>query len=183
MGKTFETITPELREWIEKQHMFFVASAPNAADGHINCSPKGGDSLRILNDHEVAYLDLTGSGVETIAHLQENGRLVIMWCAFEGGPKIVRLHGRGTALLPSDAEFDQLRPLFPEHSGTRAIIKLTATRISDSCGYSVPFMDFVKHRDTLDRLCESMSAEELADYRQKKNTISLDGLPGVPNKD
>jgi hypothetical protein len=183
MAKTFETITPALQEWIEQQHVFFVASAPNTPDGHVNCSPKGGDSLRILNDREVAYLDLTGSGAETIAHLQENGRLVIMWCAFEGGPKIVRLHGRGTALLPADAEFDQLRPLFPPHPGTRAIIKLTATRISDSCGYTVPFMDFVKHRDTLDRWSEAKSAEELADYRQKNNTISLDGLPGYPRKD
>jgi hypothetical protein len=180
MGKTFDTIVPALREWIAKQHVFFVATAPLAGDGHINCSPKGSDSFRILNDHEVAYLDLTGSGIETIAHVQENERIVIMFCAFEGPPKIVRIHGRGEAVLPTNPEFAQLRPLFPAHSGARAIIKVKASRISDSCGFTVPFMDYVEHRDTLDRWTEKKSPKELADYRKLKNSKSIDGIRGYP---
>ncbi|MBT5901207.1 MAG: pyridoxamine 5'-phosphate oxidase family protein [Opitutaceae bacterium] len=181
MGKTFETLVPALREWIAKQPVFFVATAPLADDGHVNCSPKGSDSFRILNEREVAYLDLTGSGVETIAHVQENERIVIMFCAFEGPPKIVRIHGRGDIILPTDPEFAQLSPLFPSHAGARAIIRVKATRISDSCGFTVPFMDYVKHRETLDRWTDKKSPEELADYRKLKNETSIDGIPGYPS--
>jgi hypothetical protein len=182
MGKTFETIVPALQEWIAQQHVFFVATAPLATDGHVNCSPKGSDSFRILNDHEVAYLDLTGSGVETIAHVSENERIVIMFCAFEGPPKIVRIHGRGEVVLPTDPDFAQLSALFPSHAGARAIIRVKATRISDSCGFTVPFMDHVKHRDTLDRWTDKKTPEELADYRKLKNETSIDGIPGYPTK-
>lgn len=181
MGKTYATIAPSLQEWIAQQKVFFVSTAPLASDGHINCSPKGSDSFRILNDREAAYLDLTGSGIETIAHVQENRRIVIMFCAFEGPPKIVRIHGAGRVVLPDDPEFAQLAPLFPTHAGARAIIRIQANRISDSCGYAVPFMDYVKHRDTLDRWTDKKTAEELSGYRQQKNHQSINGIPGYPN--
>ena len=113
MGKTYDGLSPELAAWLAAQQMFCVATAPLAADGHVNCSPKGRDTFRVLGEHEVAYLDLTGSGIETIAHLQENGRIVLMFCAFAGPPKIVRLHGRGRAIYPGGAEFERLAPQFP----------------------------------------------------------------------
>ncbi len=181
MGKTFETIVPALREWIAKQHVFFVATAPLDGNGHVNCSPKGSDSFCILNENEVAYLDLTGSGIETIAHVQENERIVIMFCAFEGPPKIVRIHGRGEAVLPEHPDFAQLCALFPDNPGTRSIIRVKATRISDSCGFTVPFMDYVKHRDTLDVWAEKKGPEGIAEYRQQKNLQSIDGIPGYPS--
>ncbi len=182
MGKTYDTLSPTLRDWINQQKVFFVSTAPLAAEGHINCSPKGGNCFRILNEHEVAYLDLTGSGVETIAHVQENKRIVIMFCAFEGPPKIVRIHGEGEALLPDHPEFDQLRPLFPPHDGTRSIIRIRANRISDSCGFTVPFMNYVNHRDTLDVWSEKKGPDGVAEYRQQKNLKSIDGIPGYPDE-
>ena len=182
MGKTFETIVPALQEWIAQRHVFFVATAPLATDGHVNCSPKGSDSFRILNDHEVAYLDLTGSGVETIAHVSENERIVIMFCAFEAPQKTVRIHGRGEVVLPADPDFAQLSVLFPSHAGARAIIRVKANRISDSCGFTLPFMDYVEHRDTLDRWTDKKTPEELVDYRKLKNETSINGIPGYPTK-
>ena len=138
MGKSYDRITPELSNWIEQQRIFFVATAPLAGDGFINCSPKGMDTFRILGPRHVAYLDLTGSGVETIAHARENGRIVFMFCAFEGPPKIVRLHGRSEVLVPDSPEFQAVASHFPEYLGPRAIIRALLTRISDSCGYGVP---------------------------------------------
>lgn len=179
MGKTYEALTPELQAWIAAQNIFFVATAPLAADGHINCSPKGGDSFRILNDHQVAYHDLTGSGVETIAHVRENRRLLIMFCAFEGSPQIVRLHGHGEAITPDHPDFASLVSLFPTHLGTRAVIRLNLTRITDSCGYAVPLMDYVQDRDVLDRWAEKKGKDGVTDYQQKNNLRSIDGLPGV----
>jgi hypothetical protein len=178
MGKLYDTIDSALEVWIRKQKVFFVATAPLSPGGHVNCSPKGGDTFRVLGTHEVAYCDFTGSGIETIAHVQENGRIVIMLCAFEGAPKIVRLHGKAAVLYPGDSEFESLRRHFPEHPGTRAIVKIAVTRISDSCGYSVPRLDFVEHRQVLDKWTNEKSAEELAAYRGKKNRISIDGLRG-----
>ena len=179
MGKTYDVLTPALQGWIAKQNIFFVATAPLAADGHINCSPKGGDSFRILNDRQVAYHDLTGSGVETIAHVRENRRLLIMFCAFEGSPQIVRLYGQGEAITPDHPDFASLVSLFPSHPGTRAVIRLNLTRITDSCGYAVPLMDYVKDRDVLDRWAENKGADGVTDYQQKNNLRSIDGLPGV----
>src|SRR5258707_277048 len=131
MGKLYESLSPELADWLAEQKVFFVASSPLAQDGHVNCSPKGGDTFRILGERQVAYLDLTGSGIETTAHLQENSRLVIMFCAFNGPPRIVRLHGRGEVIYPTHADFDGLQSKFTGHAGVRAIIRLTMTRISD----------------------------------------------------
>ena len=130
MGKVYEIIDDDLKRWIGRQHLFFVATAPRDGDGLINCSPKGGDAFRILGDTEVAYLDYTGSGVETIAHLRENGRIVVMFCAFEGAPKIVRLHGRGEVLFSDDADFAALASEFPDNPGARAIIRIRVQRIA-----------------------------------------------------
>ena len=179
MGKIFETITPQLQEWIENQKMFFVATAPLNTDGLVNCSPKGLDSFRILDGTTVAYQDLTGSGIETIAHLKENKRIVIMFCAFDGPPKIVRIHGTGEVIEPKHEDFSQLNKLFPERLGVRAYIKITAIRISDSCGYSVPLYDFKEHRDVLDKYSANKGADGLVKYQQEKNRKSLDGLAGL----
>jgi hypothetical protein len=178
MGKLFETLTADLRTWLAQQKLFFVATAPNATDGHINCSPKAGDTFRVLSDREVAYLDLTGSGIETVAHLQENGRIVVMFCAFEGPPKIVRLHGMGTVIYPGDAEYAHLNANFPIHPGARAVIRIALTRVSDSCGYGVPLLDFARPRDTLDRWTEKKGPDGLIAYREAKNRASIDGIPG-----
>lgn len=180
MGKVFEALDPDLREWIGRQKVFFVATAPAGADGHVNCSPKGGATFRVLGSHEVAYVDLTGSGIETIAHLRENGRIVVMFCAFEGPPRIVRLHGRGEVVYPDHPEFAPLLSGFAPCTGARAVIRISVTRISDSCGYSVPLLRYEGERDQLDRWAEKKGPEGLADYRRTKNAGSIDGLPGYP---
>src|SRR5512141_2671892 len=137
MGITYTALTQELGDWLAQQKIFFVATAPLAQQGHINCSPKGCDTLRILGEHEVAYLDLTGSGIETVAHLQENGRIVLMFCAFSVAPKIIRIHGKGHVVYTDHPDFPRLQSLFPDHAGARAIIRVTVERISDSCGHGV----------------------------------------------
>jgi pyridoxamine 5'-phosphate oxidase-like protein len=179
MGKSYDGITPELSQWIERQHMFFVATAPLAHDGLINCSPKGMDTFRILGPREVAYLDLTGSGIETVAHSRENGRIVFMFCAFEGPPQIVRLHGTAEVCGLGSAQYDALSSLFPAYVGSRAIVRAHLTRISDSCGFGVPQYRHVGARNTLIRWSESKGPDALTQYRQTKNTRSLDGLPGL----
>lgn len=181
MGKNYDLLDSEIRSWLARQQVFFVASAPLDRDGHINCSPKGGDTFRVLGEREVAYLDLTGSGVETIAHIQENGRIVIMFCAFDGPPKIVRLHGVGEVIYPDHDDYAALLECFPPHDGARAIVRVKLTRISDSCGYAVPLFEYSARRDILDRWAESKGAEGLAAYRAQKNRESIDGLPGYKN--
>jgi hypothetical protein len=178
MGKLYESITPELRGWLVQQKVFFVATSPLADNGHINCSPKGGDTFRVLGDRQVAYLDLTGSGIETAAHLQENGRIVIMFCAFSGAPCIVRLHGKGEVVYPGDLDFPSLQLCFAEHAGVRAIIRVTVTRISDSCGHGVPLMDFVARRDLIEKWSVAKGQIGLAEYRAAKNRASIDGVEG-----
>jgi len=178
MGKHFQSLSPDLQDWLAQQKVFFVATAPLTQDGHINCSPKGGDTFRVLNERQVAYLDLTGSGIETIAHLQENGRIVLMFCAFSGPPRIVRLHGKGEVLYPRDADFTHQQKSFPEHPGARAIIRVTVTRLSDSCGHGVPLMDFVRERDLIQKWCTTKGPQGLAEYRTAKNQTSLDGIQG-----
>jgi hypothetical protein len=179
MGKSYDGITPGLSDWIERQHVFFVATAPLAHDGLINCSPKGMDTFRILGPREVAYLDLTGSGIETIAHSRENGRIVFMFCAFDGPPKIVRLHGTSEVYVLGSPQYDSLSSLFPAFIGSRAIVRARLTRISDSCGYAVPHYRYGGDRNTLIRWSESKGPDALTQYRQAKNARSIDGLPGL----
>jgi hypothetical protein len=179
MGKSYDGITPELSQWIERQHLFFVATAPLAGDGLINCSPKGMDTFRILGPREVAYLDLTGSGIETVAHCRENRRIVFMFCAFEGPPKIVRLHGTGDVHLLGSPEYGSLTSRFPDYVGSRAIVRARLTRISDSCGFGVPQYRYSGDRNTLERWAESKGQDRLGEYRKAKNARSLDGLPGL----
>jgi hypothetical protein len=180
MGKVYPEINPDIAAWIRQQHLYFVASAPLAGDGLVNCSPKGLDSFVILDPHTVAYLDLTGSGVETIAHLRENGRIVIMFCALDGSPKIVRLHGIGTAIEPTMPEFAQLRAHFPDNAvGVRSIIHIDVGRVSDSCGFGVPVYEYVSERDTLVKWAVSKGEAGVAQYHAEKNQQSLDGLPAL----
>jgi hypothetical protein len=178
MGKLYDALTPDLEAWIGRQKVFFVATAPLSGAGHVNCSPKGGDTFRVLSEREVAYVDLTGSGIETAAHVQENGRIVLMFCAFDGPPKIVRLHGAGEVVYPGDLRFAALAQRFPAHRGVRAIIRVSLTRISDSCGYAVPLYQCIGNRDALDRWAQQKGEEGLAAYRQDKNRESIDGVRG-----
>lgn len=179
MGEVFTEINQDLEFWIKKQKIFFVGTAPLSIDGHINCSPKSADSFRIINSQTVAYQDLTGSGIETIAHLKENGRVVIMFCAFKGAPQIVRLHGLGVPVFQDSSDYKELAPLFQPHPGERAIIKIDVHRVATSCGYSVPLYDYVDRRDVLDKWTDKKSPEELVAYRKQKNQLSIDGLPGL----
>jgi hypothetical protein len=179
MGTLYDAITPELAAWIGQQRLFFVATAPLAENGLLNCSPKGMDTFRILDPRTVAYLDLTGSGVETIAHLRENGRIVFAFCAFEGPPKIVRLHGTGEAITSRSPNFENLRALFPDYPGTRSVVRVRLTRIADSCGYAVPRYEYAGERDGLIRWAETKGAEGVVHYRREKNVRSLDDLPGL----
>lgn len=179
MGKVYDEIVPELANWLGQQRVFFVATAPLAPGGLINCSPKGMDTFRIIGPREVAYLDLTGSGVETIAHLRENGRIVIMFCGFAGDPQIVRLHGTGEAVTYGMQDYEKLRIYFPDYPGERAVIRARLKRISDSCGYGVPRYDYMGERDTLIRWAESKGAEKIRQYQRENNAHSLDGQPGL----
>lgn len=173
-------IDDALARWIEAQPVFFVATAATSVDQTVNCSPKGtSGTFAVVDEHTVAYLDLTGSGIETIAHLRENGRIVVMMCAFEGRPRIVRLHGEGRVLLPGDAGFADLLPRFTEHPGVRSIIVVDVARVSDSCGYAVPRMTFEADRDVLDLSNGKQGEEKLAQYRADRNALSIDGLPGL----
>ncbi len=181
MSNTYDEITPELASWIAAQHLFFVATAPLSQGGHINCSPKGLESFRVLGPRSVAYLDLTGSGAETIAHLRENGRIVFMFCEMSAAPKIVRLHGTGRVVLPGTAEWNEHAPRFEQHLGARTIVVADIQRVSDSCGFGVPKFEYVRQRKGLRTWAESKGAEGLAQYREEKNSESIDGLPGLPS--
>ena len=183
MGKLYDEIDDKLAAWLVAQPLLFVATAPLGADGHVNVSPKGmGGTFAVLGPRQLGYLDYFGSGVETIAHLRENGRIVMMACAFHGPPKIVRLHGRGRVVRPADAEYAALRPRFAkqrEHA-VRSIIVVDVERISDSCGYAVPFMDHVADRDVLDLQQMNKPAEYYEDeHAVERNGTSVDGLPGL----
>jgi pyridoxamine 5'-phosphate oxidase-like protein len=190
MARTYDEIDDTMREWIARQPMFFVGSAPLAEDGHVNLSPKGpGGSLRVLGPKQVAYLDIVGSGAETIAHLRENGRIVVMFCAFEGPPRIVRLHGRGEVLLPDDPRFERLlaEAAFEEATvpdARRAIVVVEVSRIGSSCGYGVPLMDYAGPRPHTDAWAQKKlrtgGPDALESYQQQHNLESIDGLPAVP---
>jgi Pyridoxamine 5'-phosphate oxidase len=181
VAKTFELIDDQLSEWLVGQPIFFVSTAPLASDGFLNCSPKGNrQEFAVLGPRTVAYLDQTGSGVETIAHLKENGRIVVMFCAFSGPPRIVRLHGTGRAVLKDSPEFETLADQFAgvESVGVRSVIVVEVERISDSCGYGVPFMNFDDHRPTMDQWANRKGLSGIRDYWTEKNRRSIDNLEG-----
>jgi len=185
MGKVYERIDGRLREFIATQPMFFVATAPLSAQGRVNLSPKGGpDTFAVFDDHTVAYLDLGGSHAETIAHLRENGRITLMWCAFAGPPKIVRVHGRGEPVFRDDPRFPGLLARFPGpgQPSVRAVVVVSAEQVSDSCGYKVPKLEYVGDRSTHTEFFGRQSDEEFAAYCARKdfNGSSIDGLPALP---
>lgn len=177
MAQTYDSMTPEIQTFIAAQPMFFVATAPLDAQGHVNLSPKGLNCFRVLSPHQVAYLDLTGSGNETSAHLQENGRITLMFCAFAGPPRILRLYGQGRIVLPGTAGWDDLQPLFPSMPGIRQVIVADISRVQTSCGFAVPLMHYEGQRDQLIRWAEVKGEDALVTYRQEKNLVSIDALP------
>jgi hypothetical protein len=179
MGEIYTALDEALTRFIQAQPVFFVGTAPLHARGHINVSPKGLDTLRILGPTTVAYLDLTGSGVETVAHLKENGRITLMFCAFAGPPNIVRLYGQGRVLEPQDAEYPAFLGHFPAFESMRAIIVIEITRIADSCGYGVPLFKYEDDRDQLAAWARNRGPERLRTYRKEKNSHSINGLPGL----
>lgn len=179
MGELADHIDRRLEDFINAQRMFFVGTAPLDANGHINLSPKGLDSLRVLDPQTLAYLDYVGSGAETIAHLRENGRIVVMVCAFQGAPRIVRFHGRGSVVEPQDREFVSLRQHFPEGPTARAIVRIAIERIADSCGFGVPLFAFEAHRSQLVDWTARKGQQGLRDYQAQKNRVSIDGLPAL----
>jgi hypothetical protein len=181
MAKVFDAIDARLAAWIARQRMFFVATAPSGDGGHVNVSPKGPiETLRVLDEHTVAYLDLVGSGAETVAHLQENGRIVVMLCAFEGPPRILRLHGRGEVLEPGVVDFPDATALPEQH---RTVIRVDVERIADSCGFGVPLMTYEDERPQSQAWAETKLAKggprALEDYVAEKNAVSIDGLPAL----
>lgn len=187
MGKTYEQIDGRLRAFIEAQPVFFTATAPLDGDGTVNLSPKGlRGSFAVLDEHTVAYLDFAGSTAETVAHLRENGRITLMWCAFQGPPNIVRVHGKGEPVFRDDERWEGLLAHFPDidvtQHGLRAVIVVTAELVRDSCGYGVPFMSYDEDRDLHGRRFAREDDESLSAYFAKKEHIatSMDGLPGLP---
>lgn len=181
MGKTYDQLDERLRGWIADQRMFFVATAPSGPGGHVNISPKGhADTFRILDGRTVAYLDLTGSGAETIAHLRDNGRITLMFCAFSGPPRILRLHGQGRIVLPGEEGWDDLAARFPARRGARAVVVIDLQRIADSCGYAVPLYDYAGEGHLLNQWTEHKNDAALAAYRAQRNSTSIDGLPALP---
>ncbi|MEG3617016.1 pyridoxamine 5'-phosphate oxidase family protein [Magnetovibrio sp. PR-2] len=176
MAKFFDNISDAQKAFIEDQHMFFVASAPLSQDGHVNVSPKGMDSFRVLGPNQVAYLDITGSANETSAHLQENGRITFMFCAFDGPPKILRLFGTGRVITANDEQWDEFSNLFPPLSGTRQIMVVDVHKTQESCGMGVPKFDFVEDRDALVKHWDKNGDDFVRDYWGRKNSESQDGL-------
>jgi hypothetical protein len=179
MGRAYDEITPAIAEWLGAQHLFFVATAPLDGDGRVNLSPKGHDTFRILDRRRVAYLDLTGSGIETVAHVRENGRITLLFCGFEGPPRLVRIYGRARPVVPGDDGWEALVARFGAHRGARAVIDVDVRDVRDSCGYSVPLMAYQGERDRLVEWASHRSDDELVEYRRTNNATSLDGLEGL----
>jgi hypothetical protein len=188
MGRLYDQIDERMQRWMDEQSLFFVATAPNDAEGHVNVSPKGSkQTFAVLGPTTIAYVDLVGSGVETIAHLRENGRITVMFCAFSGPPKIFRFYGRGEVIEPEHPEFDTLLANFTLDDDVRAIartiIRIEVSRISDSCGFVVPKMELVKERDQLPKWAKRKQADFGDDwkarYLEANNQRSIDGLPGL----
>jgi hypothetical protein len=179
MATIYEKLDDNLRAFITAQKMFFVATAPLDGEGNVNLSPKGYDSLAFLDDETVAWIDLGGSGVETMAHVRENGRITLMWCAFEGKPNILRLYGKAEAVAFDDPRFEVLLPLFPNYVRARAIVVVKIHRIADACGWGVPLMSFQGEREQLKRWVDHRPEDEWREHRYDKNALSIDGLPGL----
>lgn len=188
MAKVYDSIDGRLRGFLLAQPVFFVATAPSGSGGHVNLSPKGmGGCFAVLGEHRVAYLDYTGSGAETIAHLRDNGRITLMFCAFDRPPKIVRLHGRGTTVRPGEPGFAELRAAIRSQGtadrdndhGLRSIVTVDVRRVSDSCGFAVPRMAYLEDRPLLDEWAARKSDEDLFEYRATRNAASIDGLPAL----
>jgi Pyridoxamine 5'-phosphate oxidase len=177
MGKLHDAIKPAHKEFIEKQHIFFVSTAPLSADGRVNLSPKGLDCFRVLGDNKVGYMDLISSGNETSAHTRENGRITIMFCSFEGAPNILRLYGKGFAVLPGTSEWDEYAPHFKLYPSTRQLIIAEIDLVQTSCGFGVPLYEYMGERDIHFEWAEKKGADGLLDYIQQNNLQSLDGLP------
>jgi hypothetical protein len=179
MAERFAALSPELAQWWCEQPVFFVATAPAGGDGHVNLSPKGYDTLRVLGPARVAYLDLTGSGIETVAHVRENGRITLMACAFSATPRISRIYGRGIVHEAGSPEFEALASHFPALPGRRSIIEIDVDRVATSCGYAVPLMDLVEDRDRLQQWAEKKGEDGIVAYWASKNRESIDGIPGL----
>ncbi len=179
MGKVYGQLDDSLVDFIGRQHVFFVGTAPDSPDGHLNVSPKGLDTFRILGPKSVAYLDLTGSGIETVAHLRQNGRITIMFCAFEGRPLILRLHGRGRVVEPGDSEWVEQIARFPEYPGVRSVIVVDVERVADSCGFAVPLYEYKGERSQLIAYAEKKGPEGMEQYKAQKNKASIDGIAGI----
>ena len=179
MAERFASLSPSLAEWWCAQPMFFVATAPSRADGHVNLSPKGYDTLRVLSETRVAYLDLTGSGVETIAHVRDNGRITLMACSFDATPRISRIYGRAQVYGLGTPEFDELVSLFPGLPGRRSIIDVDIERVTTSCGYAVPRMELVEERARLQDWAVQRGDDGIVAYWASKNAQSIDGMPGL----
>jgi hypothetical protein len=192
MAKLFDVIDDRLAAWIGRQRIFFVGTAPSGTDGHVNVSPKGDmGTFKILDERRVAYADFLGSGVETIAHLRDNGRIVVMFCAFEGPPRVVRLHGSGQVYDRGEGGFDEqlesFDPTILPHEGVRSVIEVHVTRIADSCGFGVPLMSYEGDRTQYTDWAASQhrrhGPDALRAYEQQNNRQSIDELPGVPSRD
>jgi hypothetical protein len=179
LAKVHETIDDRITDFIKAQKMFFVATAPSGEAGHVNLSPKGYDSFRILGPNTVAFLDLGGSGIETVAHLRQNGRITFMFCAFEGKPNILRLYGKGEAVCFDEPGFAEKLSLFPDFPKARAVITADISRIQESCGWGVPYYEFAGERDQLVRVNAHRSDEDWRERRYASNSVSIDGLPGL----
>lgn len=179
MGRIYNEIADPLHRFIAEQPMFFVATAPLSAEGRVNLSPKGMDSLRVVDENTIAYVDLIGSGAETIAHLRDNGRITIMWCSFGSTPRILRAYGSGEHLVPGQTGFDELAALFPVYRSVRSIVRIRVERVADSCGFGVPEMDLIGQRSRLQEWSDKRSPQELAEYQRTKNAVSIDGLPAL----
>lgn len=178
MGRTYSEITPELRDFIQRQRMFFVATAPSGSDGHVNVSPKGLETFRILSPSRVGYVDFTGSGNETSAHIEQNRRITFMFCAFDGKPLVLRIYGVGRTILPGTERWDELARQFDVASrlGVRQIILAEVQRVGTSCGFGVPLYDFQRDREELARYAQKKGPGGLRQYQREKNARSIDGI-------
>jgi len=179
MATFYDQLEDKHLDFIAAQKMFFVASAPAGAEGHVNLSPKGYDSFKVTGPNEVLYLDLGGSGIETLAHVKENGRITFMFCAFEGKANILRIYGRARATSFNEPGFAEKLALFDGYDRARTIFTVAVEKVQDSCGWGVPFYDFLGERDQLKRAHAHAEPDAWAEHRLKTNATSIDGLPGL----